>query len=397
MSSDFLPYGRQTIEDDDVASVAAALRDDLLTTGPRVEAYETAFARATGARYALACNSGTAALHLSAMALGVGPRQAVVVPSMTFLATANAVRMTGADVVFADVDADTGLLTPATLIEAVVRGRKAGLNVVGAIPVHLNGQRCDMPELANFAREQGLWLMEDACHALGVDGAGSTKYSCAACFSTHPVKLIATGEGGVVTTADANIAARVRSLRSHGITREPADFVNQDLAFDGERANPWYYEMQEIGWNYRISDILCALGASQLRKLGRFHDRRKAIAARYDLLLAPLAPTVRPVPHDVSSHGWHLYPVLIDFAALSTTRGQFMQTLREKGVGTQVHYIPVHRQPYYRERYGMVSLPGAEAYYARCLSIPIFPGMTDADVERVAGALGALVTKRSVG
>jgi UDP-4-amino-4,6-dideoxy-N-acetyl-beta-L-altrosamine transaminase len=387
-----LPYGRQTIEDDDVAAVAAALRDDFLTTGPRTAEFERAFAAAAGAKHAVACNSGTAALHLGVMAEDIGPGDAAIVPTVTFVATASVIRMTGAEAVFADVDADTGLMTPATLQGAIRRARNRGLRARIALPVHLGGQLCDMPALAGVAREHGLTLIEDACHALGIADVGATKHSASACFSTHPVKAIATGEGGVVTTADKQRADGMRRLRSHGICHDPAQYQNRALAMEGGEANPWYYEMTEVGWNYRIPDLLCALGISQLGKLGRFHSRRAEIAALYDSLLAPLAPALKPVPH-AGPHGWHLYAVLVDFSRLGTTRGHFMKRLRDAGIGSQVHYIPVHRQIYYVQRYGELTLPGADAYYARCLSLPIFPAMSDDDVRRVVDALTVLVDR----
>jgi UDP-4-amino-4,6-dideoxy-N-acetyl-beta-L-altrosamine transaminase len=386
----FLPYGRQTIEDDDVAALAAALRADYLTTGPTVAEFEARFADATGARHAVACNSGTAALHLAAMALDIGPGDAAIVPSLTFLATANVVRLCGGEVVFADVDPDTGLLTPATFAAALERAQRSGSRVRAAFPVHLNGQLCDMPALADIAARHGVALVEDACHALGERDVGATAHSRFACFSTHPVKAIATGEGGVVTTADEEAAARMRVLRSHGMVRHPAALAHPGEAFDGEVPNPWYYEMQEIGPNYRLPDLLCALGISQLAKLPRFFARRREIAALYDGLLAPLAPVVRPVPHGGVPHGWHLYAIRVDFAGLGTTRRRVMDALRQQGIGTQVHYLPVHRQPYYVKRYGRQDLPGADAYYARCLSIPFYPSLTDEDVQRVAGALAGI-------
>lgn len=387
----FLPYGRQTIEEDDVRAVAAMLHSDFLTTGPKVEEFEAAFAQATGAAHAVACNSGTAALHLAVLALDIGPGDAAIVPTLTFLATANVVRMTGAEVVFADVDPDTGLMTAQTLRAAFDLGAKAGLRVKAALPVHLNGQLCDMAALAAVAEARGTLLVEDACHALGVAGAGATALSRLACFSTHPVKAITTGEGGVVATADIGLAARMRRLRNHGIERPTTASENHALALEGDEANPWYYEMREIGWNYRLPDILCALGLNQLRKLERFVRRRAEIAAVYQESLAPLAPLVHPVSLASTPHGWHLYAVMIDFARLSRTRAQVMTALRSHGIGTQVHYIPIHRQPYYRHRYGKLDLPGADAYYARCLSLPIFPAMRDEDVCRVADALARLV------
>jgi UDP-4-amino-4,6-dideoxy-N-acetyl-beta-L-altrosamine transaminase len=389
MRERFLPYGRQTIEDDDVAAVAAALREDFLTTGPLVAKFEAVFAEKTGAEHAVACNSGTAALHLSALALDLKAGESAVVPAITFLATANVARMTGAEVVFADVDADTGLLTAETLDAARRRGAGARHAIRAAFPVHLSGRLCDMKALA--AAADGMALVEDACHALGVHEIGAARYSDAACFSTHPVKTIATGEGGAVTTRDGEMAARMRRLRSHGMMHDVARFEHRDAAFDGETVNPWYYEMPEIGWNYRIPDVLCALGISQLAKLDRFHARRCEIAALYERLLAPLAPAIRPVSQPDEVHGWHLYVVNADFRALGTTRARFMKALRDEGIGTQVHYIPLHWQPYYRRRYGEMSLPGAESYYSRCLSIPLFAGMRDEDVERVVSALTRIV------
>jgi UDP-4-amino-4,6-dideoxy-N-acetyl-beta-L-altrosamine transaminase len=378
----FLPYGRQSIDAIDVAAIVAAVQDEFLTTGPKVAEFEQAFARTTGAVHAIACNSGTAALHLAALSLDLGPGMAAIVPTITFLATANAVRMTGAEVVFADVDPDTGLMTAQTLEQALVRAQAAGQKVVAAFPVHLNGQVCDMEALAQIASDQGFALVEDACHSLGAANIGAADRSQIACFSTHPVKAIATGEGGVVTTRDGRLAERMRKFRNHGMSRDPAMFENRDDAFGNGELNPWYYEMADVGWNYRMPDILCALGLSQLSKLEGFFARRREIAAMYDRALAPLAPRLRPVPHGSAPHGWHLYVVLIDFAALGRTRAQVMRSLRERGIGTQVHYLPVHRQPYYRKRYGNLNLPGSAAYYDRCLSIPMYPAMTDTDVER---------------
>ncbi|MBX3533244.1 MAG: UDP-4-amino-4,6-dideoxy-N-acetyl-beta-L-altrosamine transaminase [Xanthobacteraceae bacterium] len=388
-----LPYGRQTIEDDDLAAVAAALRSDFLTTGPLVDEFERQFAAASGAKHAVACNSGTAALHLAAMALRLGPGDTAIVPSVTFLSSANAIRMTGAEVFFADVDPDSGLLTDAGFEEALALAGKYRRDVKAAVPVHLNGRICDMRSLANIAAANNIALIEDACHALGVPAAGSNEFSAFSCFSTHPVKAIATGEGGIVTTADELAAKHMRKLRSHGMIHEAGVLQQRDEGFENGEKKPWYYEMQEIGWNYRMPDILCALGISQLKKLDRFIRRREEIARLYDRLLSPLAPALKPVPRGNDPHGLHLYALLIDFAALGTTRTKFMNALRAENIGSQVHYLPVHRQPYYRDRYGERELPGADAYYARCLSIPLFPAMTDGDVERVAAALAKLVSK----
>lgn len=386
LTAEFLPYSRQTIEDDDIAAVAAALAGDFLTTGPGVETFERASAEATGAAHAVACNSGTAALHLPLLALGIGPGDAVIVPSVTFVATANVVRMTGAEVLFADTDPDTGLLTPETFAQAIARV-PAERRLAGVMPVHLNGQICDLAGIAEIARAHDMWIVEDACHALGAAHVGECRYSVAAAFSTHAVKGITTGEGGVVVTGDAECAARMARLRSHGLVRNDAAFLCPERAQDGGAPARWYYEMPEIGWNYRLPDILCALGVSQLHKLPRLHAARAELATLYREALATLAPLVRPVPRDPAKDGWHLFPVLIDFAGTHHTRATLMEALRQSGIGTQVHYIPVHTQPYYAARYGTQALPGAEAYYARCLSLPFFPQMTEADVARVVGAL----------
>lgn len=392
-----LPYGRHLIEDDDVAAVAAVLRSDTLTTGPVVPAFEAALCERTGARFAVACGSGTAGLHLASLALGLGPGDAVVVPSLTFLATANGPRHAGAEVVFADVDPETGLLGPRELEEAMRRA--AGLRVRAVFPVHLNGQCADPAALQAVARTHDLRVVEDACHALGADytvpGAtesqpvGGIVHADMAVFSFHPVKAVAMGEGGAVTADDPDLARRLARLRSHGMVRESDAFESAELGFAPEGgANPWYYEMHEPGFNYRASDIQCALGLSQLRKLDRFVARRRALADRYDAALAPLAPLVRPPARVPGCRpAWHLYAARIDFAAAKRSRARVVHELRARGFGSQVHYLPVHLQPYYRRRYGTLELPGARHYYERCLSLPLFPAMGDEDVDRVVAAL----------
>ncbi|MDR6627613.1 UDP-4-amino-4,6-dideoxy-N-acetyl-beta-L-altrosamine transaminase [Caulobacter segnis] len=385
MSGPFLPYGRQTIEDDDIAAVAEALRGDFLTTGPTVEAFETAFANKVGAAHAVAVSNGTATLHLAMMALGVGEGDTCIAPSVTFLATANCARYVGAEVVFADVDPDSGLMTPETLAEAL--DRAADRRVKAILPVHLRGDVCDLPALKALADARGAALVEDAPHALGSIGTfdglahpvGDGAYSSFASFSFHPVKTLATGEGGMLTTNDAGLADRARRLRSHGMVR-PAG------------GDPWWYEMPELGFNYRIPDVLCALGLSQLNKLDRFVARRRDLTALYARLLPERAPEARLAASPAHSNpALHLLTVLIDFEGLGLTRRAVVEALKAKGVGTQVHYIPVHRQPYYVNRQGLADLPGADAWYKRCLTLPLFPAMTDGDVERVVDALAEVL------
>lgn len=399
-SNSFLPYGRQSIDADDLAAVAKALQADYLTTGPGVGRFEQAFAEVVGARYAVASNSGTAALHLACIALGLQKGDAVIVPTLTFLATANAARFCGADVIFADVDPDSGRLTPETLQAALARAGSAKVKAV--LPVHLNGHCADMATIRAMTESKGIKIVEDACHALGTvhqSGNNSTAKvgACAlselACFSLHPVKTMTTGEGGVTTTNDPKQYKIMQLYRSHGMVREPAEFKHRDLGFapDGQ-ANPWYYEMQALGWNYRITDFACALGESQLAKLPRFIERRRELTALYDTQLPALAPRLKIVAKQPGDNAaLHLYAVLIDFAAIGKSRAQVVAELKAKGVGTQVHYLPVHRQPYYRDLYGALDLPGANSYYERQLSIPLYPDMTDNDVTRVVDALRAVL------
>lgn len=382
-----LPYGRQWIEEDDVAAVVDVLRSDWLAHGPKVAEFEGAFAEAVGAREAVACSSGTAALHLALRAMDVGAGDLCVVPAITFLSTATAALMCGAELRFADVHPQTGLLTPDTLAEAI-----GGDRAKVVLPVHLGGRIADMAELALVARAAGAMVLEDACHAVGgsdesAAAVGSCRASDAACFSFHPVKTLAAGEGGMVTLNDGQRAARLRRLRNHGVTHDPA-LMTQACSFDaaGER-NPWSYEQVELGFNYRMDEMSAALGLSQRRKLERFTRRRAELAALYVEALETLAPVVRPVPVGGGKPALHLYQVLIDFEAAGTTRATLMQRMRERGVQTQVHYIPLYRQPTLAA-YG-AALPGAEAFYERVLALPLFPAMADEDVGMVVDALAS--------
>jgi UDP-4-amino-4,6-dideoxy-N-acetyl-beta-L-altrosamine transaminase len=391
MQNDFLPYGRQYIDDDDIAAVAAALKGDLLTGGPLVEEWETRFAEKVGARHAVCCNSGSAALHLATLALGISPGDRVIVPAITFVATASAPAHAGARIAFADVDPETGLLD-LNHLESLL---KAEPGTRAVYPVDYAGHTPDMKALRSLTDKYGAKVVEDACHAVGSlyepgkQPVGSCLHSDVTVFSTHPVKTLTTGEGGLATTNDDQLAEAMRRLRNHGMTRDPNRFTQERLAFDETgAANPWYYEVTAPAFNFRLPDICCALGLSQLGKLDRFVQSRRRLADLYDAKLSDLAPALRPLTRSAhSTAAWHLYGVLIDFDAVGLSRAALMGRLRDAGVGSQVHYIPLPFQPCFRDSGNGVTLPGTEAFYARTLSLPLFPTMTEADVDRVVSAL----------
>jgi UDP-4-amino-4,6-dideoxy-N-acetyl-beta-L-altrosamine transaminase len=392
--SRFLAYARQLIGEDDIAAVAEVLRGDWLTTGPTVEAFEHALASAVGARHAIVCNSGTAALYIAARAAGLKDGDAVIVPAVTFLATANANMLAGVDVVFADVDAQTGLMGVA---EARAALERSGGRARAIYPVHLAGRVQDPAALSAFATANDLIVIEDACHALGTvygngSRVGACEHSLSACFSFHPAKTIAMGEGGAVTTNSDALAKEARLVRNHGMTRASQDFRNADLAFaaDGQ-PNPWYYEASSISHNFRASDVNCALGLSQLKKMDGFVATRRRLMALYEKALAQLTPRVAFIPPSPGhAIGWHLCQVLVDFSG--TDRRTVMEKLKACGIGTQVHYIPVHLQPFYRTRNPGLDLPGARRFYERTLSLPLYPAMSGSDVRRVVDALAGTLS-----
>ncbi len=371
-----IPYGRQTLDDDDVAAVVAALRSPWLTTGPRVDAFEGAVCEAVGARHGVAVSSGTSALHAAHAALGLGPGDEVIVPTLTFVATANAALYVGATPRFADVDPSTLLVDPAS-VEALVGPRTRAI-----VGVDYAGQPCDWAALRRIADRHGLRLVADACHALGASDRGQPvgTLADATVLSFHPVKHITTCEGGMVLTDDDAVAARARRFRNHGVSSD-----HRQRAEHGTHR----YEMVELGHNLRLSDVACALGASQLAKLPAFVARRRAIAARYDAAFGPGSPVVPLVTRPDVVHAYHLYVVRLRDAAPRVARDDLFTALRERGVGANVHYLPVHLHRYYREALGTHAglCPNAEAAYDRIVSLPMYPAMSDADVEHVVASV----------
>ncbi len=377
MKPEFLPYSTQWISADDVREVVRVLRSDWITQGPDVEAFEREFARFTGARHAVAVNSGTAGLHAACFAAGLGPGDEAVVPPLTFVATANAVAYTGARPVFADVEPDTGTLDPDALADAVGPRTKA------VLPVDFAGHPADMDKILRLARRKKLVVIQDAAHSLGAAVRRRPVGSLAdlTVFSFHPVKHITTGEGGMVTTDDPRLAERLRLFRSHGITKNP-DLLTRD-------EGPWYYEQHALGYNYRVTDFQCALGRSQLRKAPAFVRARRSLAAAYQRRLKAVDGLLLPPERPWAKHAWHLYPVRL---ARPRNRRRVFDGLRAAGLGVQVHYFPVHLQPYYQATYRTREgqFPQAEAYYAGEISLPLFPKMRPASVERVARTLERL-------
>jgi perosamine synthetase len=373
-----LPYGRHWISEDDIRAVVDVLRSDWLTTGPMIERLERAMAAYVGSAEAVAVSSGTAALHAAMFALGIGPGDEVIVPAMTFAATANCVVYQGGVPVFADVDPQRLLLDPAA-VQARITSRTRAV-----IAVDYAGQPCDYRALRAITRTRGLALVADAAHALGAKDHGAAVGSLAdlSAFSLHPVKPITAGEGGIVTTGDAQLAARMRRFRDHGIERKLSD----DDA-------PWRYEMRELGYNYRLTDIQCALACSQLSRLDAWIARRQAIAGRYDRALAQM-PGLHPLAvRNGVSHAYHLYVVRLEAEVAGLDRRTLYAALRSEGIGVGVHYLPVHLHPFYRRRFstGPGLCPVAEAASENILTLPLFPAMTDDDVAAVIAAIERVV------
>lgn len=376
-----IPYGRQDITQADIDAVAAVLRSDFLTQGPAVPRFEAAVAAKVGAAHAVAVNSATSALHIACVALDLGPGDLLWTTPVTFVASANCALYCGADVDFVDIDPGTYNMSVERLEEKLIAAKTAGRLPKIVVPVHLCGQSCDMAAIGALAQKYGFRVIEDASHAIGgsYQGApvGACQYSDITVFSFHPVKIITTAEGGMAMTRNAELANRMARLRSHGITRDPAEMTQ---APDG----PWYYQQTELGWNYRMTDLHAALGCSQLDRLEAYVDRRHQIAARYDTALAGLALDV-PWQHPDTRSALHLYVICLTDA---TRHRAAFDGLRQRGIGVNLHYIPVHLQPHYRKRgFGPGDFPEAERYYSRAISIPMYPTMTDADQDEVIAGI----------
>jgi len=376
-----LPYGHQSIDEADIQAVVATLRSDWLTTGPRIAEFEEAFAARTGARHAVSFSSGTAALHAAAFTAGLKSGDEAITSPLTFVATANCVLYQDAVPVFADVSPDTLNLDPEQAAARLTPRTRA------ILPVDYAGHPADLSPILDLAERHGLVVIEDASHALGAEYKGRHVGSVAhmTVFSFHPVKHITTGEGGMVTTDNAKFAETLRRFRNHGISSD---------ARQRQAAGQWHYEMVLLGFNYRLTDIACALGIQQLKKLEANLARRRQIAARYTAAFREIPEVVPPaVRHDINP-AWHLYPIRLDRARLKADRGQVFAALRAENIGVNVHYIPVHRHPYYRERFGYRGgeYPVAEDAYERLISLPMFHGMSDQDVEDVIRAVEKVIS-----
>jgi UDP-4-amino-4,6-dideoxy-N-acetyl-beta-L-altrosamine transaminase len=375
------------------------MSSDFLTTGPRIAEFEAKFASVVGAKHAVAVCNATAALHLAMLVLDVGTGDRVITSPNTFLSSANAAAFVGATPDFADIDPISYTLSPNALADTWQPDTKV------VVAVDYAGQTADMPRIADIARNRNAAVIEDACHAVGgsfehegkIWKVGGHPWADITTFSFHPVKTMTTGEGGMLVTDNDEYAERARRLRSHGMTREPKDFRGLGMPELNEYG-PWYYEMQSLGYNYRITDLQCALGISQLSRLNQFVERRREIVKRYNSAFSPLPTLTTPKLRNAADEtltSWHLYTLLIDYEKIGRSRSEIMADLRENEILTQVLYIPVYLQPWYRSQYGYQfgKCPEAERYYESCLTLPLYPAMTDINIEKIVHAMEALLIK----
>jgi UDP-4-amino-4,6-dideoxy-N-acetyl-beta-L-altrosamine transaminase len=386
-----IPYGRHWIDDEDIEAVVKTLRSDYLTQGPKVKEFENALCNYTGATYAVSVSNGTAALHLACLAAGIKPNCEVITSPISFVASANCIVYCGGRPVFADILEDTYNINPDEIRKAIGDKTKA------LLPVHFSGDPCDMDKIFKIARDNNLVVIEDASHAFGSryngERIGSCRFSDMTIFSFHPVKALTTGEGGAILTNRKDLYERLLLLRSHGITKDPDIFFEQAC-----RTAPWYYEMQDLGFNYRLSDIQAALGLSQLNRIDSFIKRRRDIVHKYNEAFARFEEFTIPIEKNGLYSACHLYVLLIDFNTIGKARERVMKELEDKNIKTQVHYIPIHTQPYYQTKFGYSwgDFPKAEAFYERALSLPLYPKMSDEDVHRVIKAILEIATVKQV-
>lgn len=383
-----IPYGRQEIDQSDIDAVVAVLNSDFLTQGPKVPEFEQALMAHTGAKYALAVNSATSALHIACLALGLGEGDWLWTSPITFVASANCGLYCGAKVDFVDIDPKTYNLCPKKLKQKLIVAREQGRLPKVVVPVHLCGQCCDMQAIAALADEFGFYTLEDASHAIGgkylTKPIGNGDYADITVFSFHPVKIITTAEGGAALTNNPVLAEKMALLRSHGITRNTAQMM-------APSHGDWYYEQQGLGFNYRMTELQAALGVSQMHRLSDFINARHRLAARYDKLLAPL-PVQLPWQLPGTYSGLHLYVIRLELDKISLSHKAVFDALRAQGIGVNVHYIPVHTQPYYqRLGFKLGDFPEAEQYYQQAISLPMFHGMTDAQQDKVVAVLTKLL------
>ena len=379
-----IPYGRQNIDQNDIDAVIEVLRSDFLTQGPAVQLFENEVANYCGASCAVAVNSATSALHIACLALGVGKGDTVWTSPITFVASANCALYCGAEVDFIDIDPDTYNISIECLTSKLAQAAKTGLLPKVVIPVHLCGQSCDMAAIYSLSQQYGFKVIEDASHAIGGryknELIGNCRYCDITVFSFHPVKVITTGEGGIALTNDHSLAEKLQLLRSHGITRDPDKMSHQA---DG----PWYYQQIALGYNYRMTDLQAALGISQMKRLNLFIARRHELFSRYEKLLANL-PLKLPRQHPDCYSALHLYVIRLNLKMIKSTHKEVFESLRESGIGVNLHYIPVHTQPYY-QRMGFKSedFPEAHRYYTEAISLPIYPSMSEEQQDSVICAL----------
>ncbi len=375
-----IPYGRQDISRADIDSVISVLESDFLTQGPMVPRFETSVANHSGAKYGIAVNSATSALHIACVALGLETGDWLWTSPISFVASANCGRYTGAHVDFVDIDPRTYNLCPKALEKKLISAKLSGKLPKVVIPVHLSGQPCDMKRIKELANEYGFKVIEDASHAIGGsyrgEPIGSCRYSDVTVFSFHPVKIVTTGEGGMAVTNDTDLARHMARLRTHGITRDPEELTRDS---DG----PWYYEQIELGFNYRMTDIQAALGFSQMKRLDAFIERRRAIASRYNEAFADL-PITCPWQHPDGKSAWHLYIIRLQRDRLKKSHRKVFETLRAQGIGVNLHYIPIYRQPDFAQPDQPFQVfPNAEAYYGEAISLPMFPALREQEQEQV--------------